>query len=1162
MEDLQRLIASRRGHKAHLTKILKKITELKETDEDQNKQDAIVILGSYLEQLERKAKVLSELDDKISLLITKPDELEADILETEETQSFIAEIICTTKSFIENKTNTIPSQANTTNVNHAPVVSHNAEETPENNQTTSETNNQTASEASTSQETQVESNTVSEVLPVNLNQTVNTSTSIPSVNPTVSNSSYSMSRLPKLALPTFDGNPLGWQSFWDSFCTAVHDNPYLSNVQKLNYLRAQLSGEASRSIAGFPLTENNYTESIKLLQERFGQQHRAVSAHMQALLNIPSPTSTLSSLKNFYDTLETHIRALEALGKSHDSYGDILVPIIHKKLPVDLIKTFTREHNTNEWKLDELRKAIRREIDILQVGENNPPMKEQNQIFPDPPTAAFAIGQTPNMPYKSHHSPSTPAKRVCVYCKGSHSPINCTVVVDKKHRHNIVRDSKLCFNCLNDNHLVSQCKTKGRCKICRRKHHTSLCSADTPPPPEKDKQDPNPTPPKESVHTINTSPTEVIPTPSTISPTTIQHLGENIHKTTLLKTAISPIEHNGSIVNAHILFDEGSHRSFITSSLAKDVGLAPEREETLCLSTFGGSTTAVRRVEVGTINLQTPNRENIAIEVIIVPKIAAPLQNVATIELHKLPHLKGLKFAHPITKEHNFEANLLIGADYYWSVVEDEIIKGSGPTAAKSKIGYLLSGPMPFANQTTAVNTAILNIMTASKEEEFEFRHFWELESIGIQPNQTDETSDFLRHYQDTSISLKDGKYHAKLPWKPDQPVLPSNAAIAEKRTRSMIHRLSNDPEKLKMYNDVIVSQEKQDFIEKVENPNKNTRTCHYIPHHAVIKESSTTPLRVVYDCSCRKSSEHPSLNDCLTTGPPILNDLTAILLRFRRPKYGLTADIEKAFLNIVLDEEDRDATRFFWLSNPNDPYSTFDVYRFKRVLFGATSSPFILNATLDKHLKQFSDPVAERIREDIYVDDLVSGAGDDTEAVSFYTSARTLMTPGGFNMRSWASNNTAVKSIAAKDNLLNDNPKPKVLGMKWDIANDTLLYPNNVTTSQSTSATKREVLRASSKVYDPIGFLNPVIVNAKILMQEIWKAGLQWDELLPPEMQEKWTNLVRELQTSTHLQLPRRYFPMTNEWPKDTELHVFVDASLKAYGASAYVKLLGSLYN
>ena len=183
-----------------------------------------------------------------------------------------------------------------------------------------------------------------------------------------------------------------------------------------------------------------------------------------------------------------------------------------------------------------------------------------------------------------------------------------------------------------------------------------------------------------------------------------------------------------------------------------------------------------------------------------------------------------------------------------------------------------------------------------------------------------------------------------------------------------------------------------------------DSRTCHYIPHHGVTKESSTTPLRVVYDCSCRKTSDHPSLNNCLTTGPPLLNELNAILIRFHQLKYGLAADIEKAFLNIVLDEEDCDVTRFFWLSDPNDPTSIFNVYWFKRILFGASSSPFILNATLDKHFKQFSDPVAERICEDIHVDDLVSGAQDDDGAVSFYTKARSLMTPGGFNLRSWTS--------------------------------------------------------------------------------------------------------------------------------------------------------------
>ena len=176
--------------------------------------------------------------------------------------------------------------------------------------------------------------------------------------------------------------------------------------------------------------------------------------------------------------------------------------------------------------------------------------------------------------------------------------------------------------------------------------------------------------PDQSVNTVNTSPLEnkESPTttpPATFSSTSIQHLNENKYKSTLLKTAISPIEHNGLLTSAHILFDEGSHRSFITNNLARSMGLTIDRQETLSLSTFGGLTSSVRRVEVGTINLQTPNGEGIPIEVIIVTEIAAPLQDFATIEVHSLPHLKGLTFAHPITNEHTFEINLLIGAEHY-----------------------------------------------------------------------------------------------------------------------------------------------------------------------------------------------------------------------------------------------------------------------------------------------------------------------------------------------------------------------------------------------------------------------------------------------------------------------------------------------------------------
>lgn len=165
-----------------------------------------------------------------------------------------------------------------------------------------------------------------------------------------------------------------------------------------------------------------------------------------------------------------------------------------------------------------------------------------------------------------------------------------------------------------------------------------------------------------------------------------------------------------------------------------------------------------------------------------------------------------------------------------------------------------------------------------------------------------------------------------------------------------MAHRLAKTPELLKQYGRIIAEQEKRGFIERVDS-NAHKANIHYIPHHPVRKESPTTPIRIVYDCSCKQSNNTASLNDCLHAGPPFLNDLCAILLRFRQHRFAFSADIEKAFLHVYLDETDRNATRFLWLSDPSDENSSFVTYRFKVVLFGATCSPFMLHATLTFHL-------------------------------------------------------------------------------------------------------------------------------------------------------------------------------------------------------------------
>jgi hypothetical protein len=146
---------------------------------------------------------------------------------------------------------------------------------------------------------------------------------------------------------------------------------------------------------------------------------------------------------------------------------------------------------------------------------------------------------------------------------------------------------------------------------------------------------------------------------------------------------------------------------------------------------------------------------------------------------------------------------------------------------------------------------------------------------------------------------------------------------------------------------------------------------------------------------------------------------------------------------------------------------------------------------------------------------------------------------------------------------LQDKDPETKVLGLRWNPNTDTLQFqqrqpPNDA----NNSITKREVLRESSKIYDPLGILTPVTIRAKILIQELWKEGYSWDESLPQELQEKWLALQpatqkgckKDLQTATQTEIPRRYFPSSSTWPPSTSLHVFVDASVKAYGAAAYI--------
>ena len=126
-----------------------------------------------------------------------------------------------------------------------------------------------------------------------------------------------------------------------------------------------------------------------------------------------------------------------------------------------------------------------------------------------------------------------------------------------------------------------------------------------------------------------------------------------------------------------------------------------------------------------------------------------------------------------------------------------------------------------------------------------------------------------------------------------------------------------------------------------------------------------------------------------MLVGPPQQNDICAILLCFHCHAIGLSTDIEKTFMHVGLNETDRYYTRFLWLSDPKDSEIYFQSYHFKTVLFGSASSPFMLNATLQRHLDKSKSPIALDIKDNLYVDSIISGVSEKMLAVKYYKEAR-----------------------------------------------------------------------------------------------------------------------------------------------------------------------------
>ena len=337
-----------------------------------------------------------------------------------------------------------------------------------------------------------------------------------------------------------------------------------------------------------------------------------------------------------------------------------------------------------------------------------------------------------------------------------------------------------------------------------------------------------------------------------------------------------------------------------------------------------------------------------------------------------------------------------------------------------------------------------------------------------------------------------------------------------------------------------------------------------------------------MYDASAKVQKRGTSLNDCLRKGPSLNPLLFDVLLRFREKRVALVGDIEKAFLNIEVDKADRDCLRFLWVENPADQKSKIVVYRFCRVVFGWNSSPFLLNATLRHHISKYkaNDPdFVRQMIEGFYVDDLVTGEVDSDSAYKLYEKSKVRMASGGFRLRKWVTNDRRLRDrIKVRESTESHSYRPveeesyakqtlnlgtgsncneqKVLGLAWDCENDQINFHFSkvAETARTIIPTKRTLLSLLATIFDPLGVISPVIVQMKILFQDVCRKTLEWDDALEGKLKQQRDNWVNDLAQTKTISVSRSIYVNPKEQIIECELHGFGDASIKAYCAVVYL--------
>ncbi|GFX14095.1 integrase catalytic domain-containing protein [Trichonephila clavipes] len=389
-----------------------------------------------------------------------------------------------------------------------------------------------------------------------------------------------------------------------------------------------------------------------------------------------------------------------------------------------------------------------------------------------------------------------------------------------------------------------------------------------------------------------------------------------------------------------------------------------------------------------------------------------------------------------------------------------------------------------------------------------------------------------------------------------DPSCLGNSNDIAIRRLNSLGKRLSRDSRYLSLHAEFLKEYEELDHLERVVESSEPP-THYYIPHHGVLRpEKLTTKLRIVSNGSS-PTTTGISLNDILLKGE-VKEDVFETMSRFRRHKFAFMTDIQKMYRQILINPDQQDLQRIIWKHGLDAEILT---HRLKTVTYGLSNTPFLAIRTLQQLAKGEKSrfPLAsETLFYDTYMDDIVSGARDLETAQELQSQLKDALQSCGMNLHKWSSNspellNSSLSSDVEHSFSTDIDLSVKTLGISWKPFEDCFVF--KVSVSAKRIYTKHEVLSVIAELYDPLGFLGPMIAKAKVFLQQLWQCKLDWDDVLPNSIANEWREFVT-LKCIKEVKINR--FIMADNNVRIV-LQGFADASEAAYGAFVYLQCFPS---